>query len=177
MCKTTTNNINNNYLATRYSYGNNDNEYVLSCKGRPFAVLVSPNLETPTSSLVDYDLVKSLGLKLTDLQCRKFSFAGNKFRILGRVTAAVQCVQHGRVGSTFHLKCDVVADLYRTLDTHCVASAKLQQHLGSQEVIVIVDDVVKPLAPDAEALLDLVRLHVQLLPDLRRLGHPLLLLA
>ena len=151
MCKTTATNINNNFVATRYSYGNNDNEYVLSCKGRPFAVLVSPNLETPTSSLVDYDLVKSLGLKLTDLQCRKFSFAGNKFRILGRVTTAVQCVQHGRVGSTFHLKCDVVADLYRTLDTHCVASAKLQQHLVSGEVITIVDDEDKSCPQSSEA--------------------------
>ena len=151
MCKTTATNINNNFVATRYSYGNNDNEYVLSCKGRPFAVLVSPNLETPTSSLVDYDLVKSLGLKLTDLQCRKFSFAGNKFRILGRVTTAVQCVQHGRVGSTFHLKCDVVADLYRTLDTHCVASTKLQQHLVSEEVITIVDDEDKSCPQSSEA--------------------------
>ena len=140
-----------NYLTTKYSYGNDENEFILCCKGRPFAVLVSPHTPTPTSTLLDYDLARSLGLKLTNLQCRKYSFAGYKLRVLGTVTTAVQCVQNGKVGSTFHLRCDVVADLYSTLDTHCVASAKLQQHLGSQEVIVIVDDVVKPLAPDAEA--------------------------
>ena len=148
MCKSKSNQ--NNYFTTTYFYGNNENEFVLCCKGRPFAVLVSPNLKTPTSTLMDYDLVRSLGLQLTDLQCRKFSYAGYKLRVLGRVTTAVQCVQNGKLGHTFHLKCDVVSDLYSTLDTHCVASAKLQQHLGSQEVIVVVDDV-KPLAPDAEA--------------------------
>ena len=129
----------NIFLTTKYDYGV-DNEYVLTCKGRPFAVLVSPSLQTPTSSLLDYDLVRSLGLKLTDLQCRKYSLGGSKYRILGRVTTAVQCVQNGKVGSTFHLKCDVVEGLYATLDTHCVASAGLQQHLGTQETIIIGDD-------------------------------------
>merc|ERR1711994_1187986 len=89
---------------------------------------------------MDYDLVRSLGMQLTDLQCRKFSYAGYKLRVLGRVTTAVQCVQNGKLGHTFHLKCDVVSDLYTTLDTHCVASAGLQQHLGTQETIIIGDD-------------------------------------
>ena len=139
--RATTATTNNIFLTTKYDYGH-DNEYVLTCKGRPFAVLVSPSLQTPTSSLLDYDLVRSLGLKLTDLQCRKYTLGGSKYRILGRVTTAVQCVQNGKVGSTFHLKCDVVADLYATLDTHCVASAGLQKHLGSQDTIIIGDDEV-----------------------------------
>ena len=102
--------------------------------------MVSPNLVTPTSTLMDYDLVRSLGLQLTNLQCRKFTYAGYKLRVLGRVTIAVQCVQNGKLGQTFHLKCDVVEGLYTTLDTHCVASAGLQQHLGTQETIIIGDD-------------------------------------
>ena len=69
---------NNIFLTTKYDYGH-DNEYVLTCKGRPFAVLVSPTLQTPTSSLLDYDLVRSLGLKLTNLQCRKYSLGGSKY--------------------------------------------------------------------------------------------------
>ena len=80
---------NNNPFTTRYSYGNTDSEYVFTCKGRPFAVLVSDNLPTPTSNLLDFDLVKSLGLKVIDLQCRKFAFAGNKRRILSRLSTAV----------------------------------------------------------------------------------------
>ena len=73
------NNINNSNSAftTRYNYGNKDSEFVFTCKGRPFAVLVSDNLPTPTSNLLDFDLVKSLGLKVIDLHCRKFAFAGN----------------------------------------------------------------------------------------------------
>ena len=144
------NNSSNSNLTTRYKYGNDDHEYILSCKGRPFAVLVSPHLQKPTYTLLDYDLVRSLGMKLTDLQCRKYTLAGHKFRILGRVSTAVQCVQHGKVSSTFQMKAMVVSDLYATLDTHCVASVKLEQHLASQETIVIVDDEEEDRAPSPE---------------------------
>ena len=78
---------NNQAFTTRYSYGNTDSEYVFTCKGRLFAVLVSDNLPTPTSNLLDFD--KSLGLKVIDLQCRKFAFTGNKRRILSRLSTAV----------------------------------------------------------------------------------------
>ena len=127
-------------FTTRYTYGSQDLEYVFSCRGRPFVALVSPNYPTPTSSLFDYDLVKSLGLKLTDLQCRKYFFAGNKFRILGRISTTVQCVQNGRSGSNFHLKGLVIADLNKVLDTHCVAGAKLQQQLVIAEADLSDDD-------------------------------------
>ena len=102
--KSNNNNNSNNAFTTRYSYGNKDSEFVFTCKGRPFAVLVSDHIPTPTSTLLDYDLVKSLGLKITDLQCRKFCFAGNKLRILGRVSTAVQCLDQGRVSSNYHIK-------------------------------------------------------------------------
>ena len=72
-------------FTTTYTYGSADKEYVFSCKGRPFVALVSPNLPTPTSSLVDYDFVRALGLKMSDIQCKKFHFGGHKMRILGRV--------------------------------------------------------------------------------------------
>merc|ERR1712079_13745 len=134
------NNYSNNTFTTRYSYGNTDSEYVFTCKGRPFAVLVSDNLPTPTSNLLDFDLVKSLGLKVTDLQCRKFSFAGNKMRILGRVSTAVQCLDQGRVSGNYHIKALVVSDLNTVLDTHCVASAKMKQQMTSREVITIAED-------------------------------------
>ena len=45
-------NYNNNFT-TRYVYGNEENEYVFVCRGRPFAVLASPLLPTPTSNLLD----------------------------------------------------------------------------------------------------------------------------
>ena len=129
MTDTSSDNVCN--FTTRYTYGNSEQEYVFSCRGRPFAALVSSNLSTPTSSLFDYDLIKSLGLKLTDLQCKKFFFAGNKFRILGRISTTVQCIQNGRSGSNFHLKGLVIADLNKALDTHCVAGHKMQQQLSS----------------------------------------------
>ena len=36
-----------------YSYDSADKEYVFSCRGRPFVALVSTNLPTPSSSLLD----------------------------------------------------------------------------------------------------------------------------
>ena len=52
-----------------YQYANNEDEYVFCMKGQPFPCLVSPHLPTPTSSLVDYGLVRDVGLKMSDLQC------------------------------------------------------------------------------------------------------------
>ena len=64
-------------------YPNQEQEYVFCTKGRPFGCLVSPHLPTPTSSLIDYGLVRDVGMKMTDLQYTKLSFCGQKFRILG----------------------------------------------------------------------------------------------
>ena len=50
-------------------------------------------------------------------------------RILGRVSTTVQCIQNGRTGSNFHIKGFVVSDLYKLLDTHCVAGNKMQQQI------------------------------------------------
>ena len=93
-------------------YSSYEQEFVFVCKGKPFATLVSSNIPTPTSNLIDYDLVKDLSLKMTDLQCRKFYFAGNKFRILGKVSTTVQCIKEGALsGTNFHIKGLVVSDL------------------------------------------------------------------
>ena len=78
-----------------YEYGNSEKEYIFCVKGRPFPCLVSPWLPTPTASLLDYELVKSLGLKMVDLQCQKFSYCGHKMRILGRVSMTAQCIHDG----------------------------------------------------------------------------------
>ena len=146
------NNSNNNGVTTRYKYGNNDAEYIFTCKGRPFAVLVSAHLPTPTSPLLDYDLVRSLGLKMTDLQCRKFSYAGNKLRILGRVSTAVQCLDEGKVSGNYHLKALVVSDLNNMLDTHCVASAKMQQQMTAREVVTFDEEDEEDLCTYSGAL-------------------------
>ena len=104
-----------------YKYGNEEKEYVFCVKGRPFPCLVSPYLPTPTATLLDYDLVRSLGLKMTDLQCQKFSYAGFKMRILGKISLTVQCVHEGISSGTYHIKANVVKDLDKNLDTECVA--------------------------------------------------------
>jgi len=123
-------NVNNqSNLTTNYKYSNYEAEYIFSCKARPFAVLVSSFLPTPPASLIDYDLVRDLNLKMTDIQCKKFSFAGNKLRILGSVSTSVQCVHNGRLIGNHHIRARVVSDLNKTFDTHCIAGDRLKQQL------------------------------------------------
>ena len=107
------NTFNGSVFTTSYSYGLNGKEYVFSCKGRPFVALVSPYLLTPQESLIDYDLIREMGLTMTDIQCRKFDFGKHKMRILGRVSMEVQCVKDGRINGNFHVKGLVIADLYQ----------------------------------------------------------------
>ena len=123
-----------------YKYGNDEKEYVFCVKGRPFPCLVSPYLPTPTASLLDYDLVRSLGLKMTDLQCQKFSYAGFKMRILGKISMSVQCIHEGISSGTFHVKANVVLDLAKNIDTECVAGTKMAAQLRGENV---------PLSPAA----------------------------
>ena len=67
-------------------YPNKEIEHIFASKGRPFGCLTSPHIPTPTSTLMDYNLVKDLGLKMYDLQYQKFSYCGHKLRILGKVS-------------------------------------------------------------------------------------------
>ena len=117
-----------------YKYGNEEKEYVFCVKGRPFPCLVSPHLPTPTASLLDYDLVRSLGLKMTDLQCQKFSYAGFKMRILGKISTSVQCIHDGVSSGMFHIKANVVLNLAKNLDTECVAGTKMAAQLRGEKV-------------------------------------------
>ena len=112
-----------------YVYGSTDEEFVFACKGRPFAVLVSDNIPTPTTNLIDHNLVRELGLKMSDLQCRKYFFAGHRMRVLGRVSTAVQCIKDGRTNGSFHLKGLVVTNLDQFLDTQVIAGAKMRGNI------------------------------------------------
>ena len=97
---------------------------MFSCKGRPFTSLVSKEISMPTSTLIDYELVRDLNIKMTDLQCQKFTFAGFKMRILGQICTAVQCVKDGFVAGSFQLTATVVLDLAKNLETFSVADSK-----------------------------------------------------
>ena len=112
-----------------YTYCNNDQEFVFCVKGRPFPCLVSPHIPTPTASLLDYHLVRDLGLQMTNLQCQKFSYCGFKMRILGKISMTVQCINDGVSSGTFHIKGNVVLDLAKNLDTECVAGTKMAAQL------------------------------------------------
>jgi len=106
-----------------------DREFIFSCKGRPFAILTLPNFPTPPATLVDYNLVRDLKLRMTELQCTKMYYAGHKFRILGRFSTSVQCISEGAAAGNAHLKALVIQDLYHNLDTHGVAGQKFSEKL------------------------------------------------
>ena len=91
-------------ITDSYGYANREQEFVVCHKNRPFVILVSPNLPTPTSSYIDHHLVEELKLKMTEISCKKLSFAGRKLRILGKVSFTMQCVHDGNVFGTLHFK-------------------------------------------------------------------------
>ena len=117
-------------LTTSYKYDEKESEYVFSCRGRPFTSLVSSTLPESTSTLIDYELVRDLKIKMSDLQCKRFNFAGFKMRILGQISTAVQCINDGFVSGNFHFKAMVVLDLAKNLDTFSVAGKKLASQLS-----------------------------------------------
>ena len=128
-------------LTTNYKYSSFEKEFVFSCKGRPFAVLVSSFLPKPPASLIDYELVRDLNLKMTDIQCKKFSFAGNKLCILGSISTSVQCVHNGRLLGNHHIRARVVSNLNRLFDTHVIAGDKLRQQLCPSQPAAMDDTV------------------------------------
>ena len=105
-------------------------EFVFSMKGRPFSMLSSQKLPTPSTSLIDFNLVSDLGLKMTDLQCSKFSFGGQRFRILGKISQTVQTITDGVVSGTVHLRASVVEGLRSVFDSHSIAGKKISELLS-----------------------------------------------
>ena len=126
-----------------------DREFVVACKGRPFAILTSPTFPTPAATLVDYNLVRDLKLRISDLQCSKFSYGGQKLRILGKVSSSVQCILDGRPAGNLHFKATVVQDLFTAFDTHSIAGKKLSEKLigPSYEVVSEDDPNTEPNTP------------------------------
>ena len=76
--------------------------------------LMSPQIETPPFTVIDYDFIKSIGLEMSDVQCRPFRYDGYKMRILGQVSTTIQCVEDGMITEDFEAK--VALDLYSLLD-------------------------------------------------------------
>ena len=100
-------------------------EYIFAIKGRPFAMLASQKLPVPPVSLIDFNLVRDLGLEIQDLQCSKYTFAGMKLRILGRISQTLQTIQDGAISGTAHVRANVVENLYQVFDTHSVAGQQM----------------------------------------------------
>ena len=119
-------------LTTSYKYNNHEEEYVLCYRSRPFAMLSSDFLPTPASSYIDHHLVLELGMKMTEIGCKKLSFAGKKMRMLGKVSFTAQCVQDGHILGNIHVKASVVEDLKYHFDTHAIAGTKMTTLLNGE---------------------------------------------
>ena len=119
------------YVTTCQAGYGNDREFVVACKNRPFTILTSEDLPTPEVSLIDHKLVSELRLRMSDLQCSKFTFGSKKLRVLGKISTSVQCVVNGMISGNLHLKAKVVENLYDNFETHAIAGVKLVRLLCS----------------------------------------------
>ena len=118
------------FITMCYDNPDHHREFVFSIKGRPFSMLSSPKLSVPSSSLIDFNLVSDLGLKMTDLQCSKFTFGGQRFRILGKISQTVQTITDGVISGTVHLRASVVEGLRSVFDSHSIAGQKFTDLLS-----------------------------------------------
>ena len=118
------------FLTTSQQYSPEMKEYIFAIKGRPFAMLASQKLPVPPVSLIDFNLVRDLGLEIQDLQCSKYTFAGMKLRILGRISQTLQTIQDGKISGTAHVRANVVENLYGTFDCHSIAGKKMTEMLS-----------------------------------------------
>ena len=112
-------------------------EFVFSMKGRPFSMLSSQSLPVPSVSLIDFNLVNDLNLKMSDLQCAKFSYGGQKLRILGRISQTVQTITDGVISGTVHIRANVVEDLRKTFDCHSIAGKKMMEMLSKENAATV----------------------------------------
>ena len=72
-----------------------DIEIGVACKCRPFTILQSPSLPTPTVTFIDHKLVSELKLKITDFQCSRLHYGSKKLYVLGKISTSVQCIYNG----------------------------------------------------------------------------------
>eukprot|EP00092_Neocalanus_flemingeri_P027401 GFUD01029717.1.p1 GENE.GFUD01029717.1~~GFUD01029717.1.p1 ORF type:complete len:363 (-),score=69.89 GFUD01029717.1:159-1247(-) len=119
-----------NLVQTMCNFGQyGDQEFVVSCKSHPFAILTSPAFPTPAFTMVDWSLVRDLNIRMTELQCTKMMYGGQKLRILGRISTTVQCIINGHPSGNLQFKAHVIQDLYKIFDTHSIAGVKLTEQL------------------------------------------------
>ena len=68
-------------------------------------------------------------MKMSDLQYTKFSFGGQKMRILGKVSITVQTIHEGLASGNFHMKANVVLDLFKNFEIESIAGVKIKKQL------------------------------------------------
>ena len=86
--------------------------------------------------------ISDLRLCMTDLQCTRLSYAGGKFRILGKISTSVQCIVDGAPLGTMHFKAHVVEDLTEAFqfNTHGIAGDKLYKKLIGPSLQLVTED-------------------------------------
>jgi hypothetical protein len=129
-----------NVVTTSYDGQMGDREFVFACKGRPFCVLTAPQFPTPAFTMIDNNLVRELGLSMTDLQCVKMRYGGQNLRILGKISTSVQCIVEGVPVGNMHLKAHVVTDVYQLFNTYAIAGVKLAEKLAGKPHELLADE-------------------------------------
>jgi len=126
-----------NFVTLCYDNYPDQREFVFAIKGRPFSMLSSQRLPVPSVSLIDFNLVSDLGLRMSDLQCSKFTFGGQKLRILGRISQTVQTITDGVISGTMHIRANVVEGLSKIFDSHSIAGKKMSEMLSRESTTAV----------------------------------------
>ena len=127
-----------------HNHQEEDKEFVFAFRGQPFATTIPSSNPTPTT-LIDFSLVRDLKMKMTDLKCKRFTYANQKMRILGQVSHFVQYVKDGAPMGQCQFSATVVRGLTQALDVDTIAGTKLVSKLtGTSDKPASEDGKVSP---------------------------------
>ena len=116
-------------ITASHHYPDADSEFVFSYRGQPFAAAIASSCPAPTSTLIDFAMVRDFKMKMTDFKCQKFSFANQKLRIVGKISSFVQYVKDGTPLGQYKFSATVVRGLTQALDVDSIAGTRLVSQL------------------------------------------------
>ena len=121
---------------------------------------------------------------MSDLQCSKFSYGGQRFRILGKISQTVQTITNGMISGTVHIRTSVVEGLRDVFDSHGIVGKKFSEllprkvsHTTPPNLPPILLSLLSPLSSLMSLLSSLMSLLSSLLSPLSSLSSLILRLS
>lgn len=126
-------------------------KYSFDCAKRVFSLLVSPNFDKFSETLICEEIVLKMNLPMYGKKCETVSINGIKTEAVGFIKTTVQCLKNGSLSGTMYIKARVVRDFYKLFGSDGLCGEMLKQKLkipASDECENDLDDTVDDVIRD-----------------------------